>query len=209
MSSKRAIVYIDGFNLYYGLKAKHWKRYYWIDPYKLAGNLIHAGEMMTVSQVHYFTAPVLRELNEDAAKRHGIYLSALKTLPQLTIHLGTWIKKTVQCRKCGATWIKPEEKMSDVNIAVQMVQDAYEDCFDTAFLVSGDSDLMRPIKAIRDRCPGKDVRVAFPPKRRSWHLANIAHSNFMISKTTLRDSQLPEQVTNEDGYVLRRPETWY
>ena len=164
---------------------------------------------MTVSHVHYFTAPVLRELNKDAAKRHGIYLSALKTLPQLTIHLGTWVKKTVQCRRCEATWIKPEEKMSDVNIAVQMVQDAYEDCFDTAFLISGDGDLTRPIKTIRDRCPDKEVRVAFPPKRRSWHLADTAHSNFMIAKTTLRDSQLPEQVTNEDGYVLRRPETWH
>ena len=43
MSSKRAMVYIDGFNFYYGLKAKHWKRYYWIDPYKLACNLIHVG----------------------------------------------------------------------------------------------------------------------------------------------------------------------
>ncbi len=209
MSMKRASVYIDGFNLYYGLKAENWKRYYWLDPYKLACNLILVNEMMTVAQVHYFTAPVLRELDRDAAKRHQAYLSALETLPQLTIHSGTWVKKKVRCRECKATWIKPEEKMSDVNIAVQLIQDAYEDRFDTAFLVSGDGDLTRPIEAIRDRFPDKEVRVAFPPQRRSWHLTKTAHSDFVIARTTFRDSQLPDQVTNENGYVLKRPATWH
>ena len=28
---QRVAVYIDGFNLYYGLKSKGWSRYYWLD----------------------------------------------------------------------------------------------------------------------------------------------------------------------------------
>ena len=27
----RVIVYVDGFNLYYGLRSKGWKRFYWLD----------------------------------------------------------------------------------------------------------------------------------------------------------------------------------
>lgn len=208
MSSKRAMVYIDGFNLYHGLKEQKWRRYYWLDPCKLAHNLILPNEMMTVAQVHYFTAPVLQVHNGAAAKRQQIYLRTLETLPQLTIHLGTWFKKKIYCRSCGATWIKFEEKMSDVNIAFQLIEDAYEDKFDTAFLVSGDSDLTRPVEIVRDRFPNKEIRVAFPPKRRSWHLASTANRNFVITRTKLRDSQLPDQVLHQDGTVLKRPVSW-
>ncbi len=28
----RVIVYIDGFNLYFGLKSKGWRRYFWLNP---------------------------------------------------------------------------------------------------------------------------------------------------------------------------------
>ena len=208
MSSKRAMVYIDGFNLYHGLKAKKWKRYYWLDLCKLARNLILPNERMAVAHVHYFTAPVFQVRRGATAKRQQVYLKALETFPQLTIHSGTWFKKTTQCQACGATWIKYEEKMSDVNIAVQLVEDAYEDNFDTAFLVSGDSDLTRPVEIVRDRFPDKEVRVAFPPKRRSWHLASTAHRNFVITRTKLRDSQLPDQVSHQDGPVLKRPVAW-
>jgi len=27
----RVITYIDGFNLYFGLKSKDWQRYYWLN----------------------------------------------------------------------------------------------------------------------------------------------------------------------------------
>ena len=32
---KRVNIYVDGFNFYYGLKSKKWKKYYWIDIVKL------------------------------------------------------------------------------------------------------------------------------------------------------------------------------
>ena len=40
--------------------------------------------------------------------------------------------------------------MTDVNIATQMIIDAYQDKYDTAMLISGDSDLVPPIKAINE-----------------------------------------------------------
>jgi hypothetical protein len=36
--SLRTIAYIDGFNLYYGLRSKGWKRYYWLNLQMLAQN---------------------------------------------------------------------------------------------------------------------------------------------------------------------------
>ena len=208
MSSKRATAYIDGFNLFHGLKDRRWKQYYWLDPCALARNLIPADTAFTLTQVHYFTAPVQQGRDKEGARRQQIYLDALRTLPQLTIHFGKWVNKHMQCRMCGAVWNKPEEKMSDVNIAVQLVQDAYEDRFDTAFLVSGDSDLTSPVQTVRDRFPDREVRVAFPPRRRSRDLATTADVAFSIGRSKFRDSQLPVEVTSMDGYVLTRPSTW-
>lgn len=126
----------------------------------------------------------------------------------MTIHFGKWVSKDMTCRQCGATWSRAEEKMSDVNIAVQLVQDAYEGVFDVAFLISADSDLTGPVRTVQERFPDKDVRAAFPPKRRSWDLTATADVAFPIGRAKIRDSQLPDQVTRADGYVLKRPGTW-
>lgn len=40
-NSRRVITYIDGFNLYFGLKSKGWKRYYWIVLVRLANAIVH------------------------------------------------------------------------------------------------------------------------------------------------------------------------
>jgi len=36
----RVIAYIDGYNLYYGLREQGWKRYYWLNLQKLAGQFL-------------------------------------------------------------------------------------------------------------------------------------------------------------------------
>ena len=53
---ERVIVYVDGFNLYYGLKSKGWRRYYWIDMRRLAENLLLPGQVLAA--VRYFTARI-------------------------------------------------------------------------------------------------------------------------------------------------------
>jgi uncharacterized LabA/DUF88 family protein len=61
-----------------------------------------------------------------------------------------------------------EGKETDVNIATALHNDAALDRYDTALLVSGDSDLTR---AVRDIDVRKRVVVAFPPGRYSDVLA--------------------------------------
>lgn len=46
-----------------------------------------------------------------------------------------------------------EEKMTDVNIAVELLGDAQDDAFDTAIIISGDSDLTPPVRATLSRYP--------------------------------------------------------
>jgi len=54
-----------------------------------------------------------------------------------------------------------------VNIAIALTSDAFRDQFDTALLVSGDSDLTGPVLQIKQLFPAKRIVVAFPPARSS------------------------------------------
>lgn len=98
--------------------------------------------------------------------------------------------------------------MTDVNLAIQALADAFDDVFDTAIVVSGDSDLTTPLRKVRDRFAEKRIVVAFPPGRYSNERKRCAHGFFTIGEDKLRASQLPERIAKPDGYVLTRPATW-
>lgn len=98
--------------------------------------------------------------------------------------------------------------MTDVNIASRMLVDSFQDKFDTAFLISGDTDLIPPIKEIKSLFPKKRIIVAFPPGRHNISLQNMAHASFIVGRKKLLDSQLPEEVAKPDGYILRRSAEW-
>ena len=203
----RIVVYIDGFNLYYGLRSKGWRRYYWLDLCRLSQNLLRAKQRLVM--VRYFTAGVLPEPGDpDKPTRQNAYLEALATLPDLRVHYGYHVPKQQHCSSCGAIWQTYEEKMTDVNIAVELLGDAQDNAFDTAIIVSGDGDLASPARAVRERYPGKRTIVAFPPGRHSAGLRSAATASFTIGRDAFRDSQLPDRVVKPDGYVLTRPTKW-
>ncbi len=204
---ERVVVYVDGFNLYYGLKSRGWRRYYWLDLRRLSECLLRPQQEL--SAIRYFTARVSSESgNRDKPVRQNVYLEALATLPNLEIHYGYHMAKEQRCPRCGATQQTYEEKMTDVNIAVELLSDAQDDAFDTAIIISGDGDLASPVRAVRERYPGKRAIVAFPPGRHSAGLRRAAAGYLTIGRDMCRDSQFPDRVIKDDGYVLARPQGW-
>ena len=203
---ERVIVYVDGFNLYYGLKAKGWRRYYWLDVRLLAKNLLRSGQLLAM--VRYFTTRISPSSSTSKLKRQGTFLEALETRTDLHIHYGHYLAKDRRCSQCGADLTTHEEKMTDVNIAVELLGDAQDDAFDTAIVISGDSDLTPPVRATLSRYPEKRVIVAFPPARHSSQLEHAATAAFRIGRKRLKDSQFADEVVKPDGFVLRRPTQW-
>ena len=81
------MVYVDGFNLYYGLKSKGWRRFYWLDVRELSEKLLRAGQRLV--GVRYFTARitgnqqeknVAKQLTWKRLKRAGILRSTMATI---------------------------------------------------------------------------------------------------------------------------------
>lgn len=204
----RVITYVDGFNLYFGLRSKRWRRYYWLDLQRLACALLLSHQ--SLEGVHYFTSRIRSDgSNTEDVQRQTTYLEALGTRPLIRIHHGHFLEQRSKCRQCGAKWMGYEEKMTDVNIATQLLADAYDDHFDTALVISGDSDLTTPVRLVRTRFPDKRVVIGFPPDRRSHQLQQAASAYFVISETALRHSQLAAQVERADGFLLVRPAGWH
>jgi len=142
---QRVIAYIDGYNLYYGLRELHLKRFYWLNIQKLAEHYLRPGQGLTFTK--YFTTVV--KLPEDKRRRQTEFLDALKTLQYFQVYYGQFLSDTIVCRQCGHTYTTYHEKMTDVNISVEAMKDAFEDRFDVAFLFSADSDLVGSIQTVR------------------------------------------------------------
>jgi uncharacterized LabA/DUF88 family protein len=204
MSEQRVIVYVDGFNLYFGLRDSHYKRFYWLNIQSLAQNLLKENQQLIVTK--YFTARISGP--SDKRERQTTFLEALATLPDFKIYYGHYLSKDITCRNCRQSWQGFEEKMTDVNIATEMLVDAFENRFDTALLISADSDLVTPINRIKTLFPRKRVIVFFPPHRFSAHLKAAADVQLSLGHGLLAKSQFPDEVKKPDGYILRKPKEW-
>ena len=99
----------DGFNLYYGLRSKGWRRYYWLDLRSLSEQLLRPGQRLVM--VRYFTAGVFAEPGDpDKPVRQNTYLEALETLPNLHIHQGYHVAKDSNAALPAAPPGKPTKR---------------------------------------------------------------------------------------------------
>jgi uncharacterized LabA/DUF88 family protein len=101
-----------------------------------------------------------------------------------------------------------EEKETDVNIAVALLEDAVLDRYDTALLISADSDLCPAVRAMKRLRPEKRVVAAFPPRRQSGDLRRVVDGYLAIGDDKIRHSQLPQAVVAAGGITLHRPKHW-
>ncbi len=208
-------VYIDGFNLYYGcLKGTPHK---WLDLATFC-QASFPPPRNQITRIRYFTAHVnARSNNPQQRVRQQTYLRALRTLPHLTVHLGSYLEKPTRMplHPMPATGpktvqvMKSEEKGSDVNIATYLLVDAFDDEYETAVIVSNDSDLAEPIRLVRQKFK-KNVLVLHPcrPGRKpSFELRKVATKSLLVDTSLLPTCQLPGTLTDAHG-TIHKPATW-
>jgi len=59
------------------------------------------------------------------------------------------------CNNCKTYYTSHEEKQTDVNIGIYLIKEAFENSYDTAILVTNDTDLIPAIKMLKNRFPQK------------------------------------------------------
>jgi uncharacterized LabA/DUF88 family protein len=121
---------------------------------------------------------------------------------------GQFRKATKFCHACKRLYETFEEKETDVNIAIQLYEQAIANTYDTAIIISRDSDLAPVIRAIKKNFPQKRVGVLIPFGGRADVLKNEAHFYHKITKKHLFASLLPDPLTLADGSNIYCPTSW-
>jgi hypothetical protein len=222
-------VYIDGFNLYYGLlKGTPCK---WLDLERFCDSLLPKN---TVQKIYYFTARVDARPNDpDQPTRQMAYLNALATLPRVEIHYGSfmssvvsqavvdsdpvtgrWLRaqgkpilKTDAAGQTVKAWVfKSEEKGSDVNLAACLLRDAYRGACACAVIISNDSDLLTPIRMAKADC-GLTIGLVPPRAKGSVELKALADFKIDPRAHIVAGAQFPDIVATPGGQV-QKPANW-
>jgi len=201
---QRVIAYVDGFNLYFGLRSQGLRGALWLDIPSLMSRFLAPGQSLVATK--YFTSHLSGP--PDKARRQSVYLEALASRPGVELFFGQYQTEQIRCRACGERWPVNREKMTDVNIAVELMKDAMRDRLDIAFLVSADSDLAGPVAAFRELWPAKRILAIFPPGRGSIVLERLANGKRRIRRNLVLASQMPDEVIGPDGYAKHRPPAW-
>lgn len=200
----RVIAYVDGFNLYFGMRSQRLQHLYWLDISAVVRRLLERREVLVATK--YFTSRVSGPA--DKVRRQNQYLDALQALPAFQMVFGVFQTHDRRCGTCGSVHQEHNEKQTDVNIAVALLSDAHRDLFDTALLLTADADLVPAVVAVRQLFPQKRIIAMFPPGRGSIRLGQEVHSKRRIRQWVLEACQLPDEVAGLDEFPRRRPAEW-
>lgn len=205
MDKQRVIVYVDGFNFYYGLRSEpRWKRYYWLDVVSFFDKFMKDNQELIA--VKYFSA---RPYDNDKKRNQNAFFQANKENPRFRLILGKYLRKTFVCHNCHRQIHTYEEKESDVRIATQIVADAYQDNCDVAIVVSADSDMIPAMELAIEA--GKKVYAYFPPNQHSNNIRVLCGNVIDLARyeSRFRQSLLPDVVhLRASDYDLNIPEKW-
>lgn len=217
----KTIVYVDGYNLYYGLLRR--SAFKWLDLYHLFQD--HALEPgVDVVEVRYYTAPVLGRMADDpdSPQRQRSYLQALRKMPpsRVTVIEGKIHAATPMLRLVDPLHDLPDlkyvkvhdftEKKTDVNLAADLITGAWTGAYEQAVVCSNDTDLEGALRVIKQHCstvrlgliapiPSNDTRKIAADLRQLVDWAKI------LSPAHLECSQLPDKIP---GTAIRRPDAW-
>ena len=84
----RTIIYVDGFNLYFRLLQKR-PALKWLNIKTLAESVLNPTNQIVA--VRYYTARVSGRLDPQGPARQQVYLDALATVPEISVHMGMFL----------------------------------------------------------------------------------------------------------------------
>ena len=207
----RTSIYVDGLNLYY--RALKGTPYKWLDIKALASNLLQPHNK--INEIKYFTAIVSGMLDPGQPTRQKTYIRALeKYIPEISIYYGHFLSHAVNAPKAPLTKppkftkvFKTEEKGSDVNLGVHILNDAWQDKYDCAVIISNDSDLAEPLRIIREQHKEKVIGLLSPLIKGHPSQKLLRYANFVkrIRKGVLKISQMPEKIPESK---IHKPAQW-
>ena len=209
----RVAFLVDGFNVYHSIREAIKDgsgSIKWLDYLSLCRSYLNVfGREARLARVVYFSAYAthLQQTHPDVIVRHRKYVQALRSTGVEPM-MGRFKWRPRWCPTCQKEYPGHEEKETDVSIAVTLMELCLNDVCDIVVLVSGDTDLLPGIRAVKRLCTDKQVWVAFPYKRFNLELAQTAHGTIKIRRAKYAKHQLPDPTILPDGTLVTKPSGW-
>jgi uncharacterized LabA/DUF88 family protein len=142
----RTICFIDNSYIFRGSYKHQWR----VDFRKLIGLL--SGQD-PIWQTYFFAS----EEDPPNSDQTNLY-KYLKMALHFEVYLYPLRKRQMRCNACGNEWSSYSEKAAAIGMGATLVSLAYNNAFDTAVLVTGDSDFLEPIRTVKSL--GKRIELA-------------------------------------------------
>jgi hypothetical protein len=184
----------------------------WLDPVALFSKVLDPSKNPIVA-LKYFTARVQPTPNDPTVHiRQDTYLRALDVhCPLVELYYGHFLRHKVRMEHANPppasvdVW-KNEEKGSDVNLALHVLNDAWLNAYDCAVIVSNDSDLAEALSMVSQQHKLIGLVTPGAPQRHpSLQLRQHANFTRRIATWMLQNSQLPNPIP---GTTIHKPATW-
>jgi hypothetical protein len=211
---KKVVFYFDGFNFYHGFKSytsikNDWKNYYWLDFGKFCSQFVFAHDNQILYKIKYFTAPP-KNLRKRSKQSALFGANKIINKNKFDVINGHYSDKFINCNAtCKEQFIVPEEKCTDVNLALAMINDCLEGNVDIITLITADSDQVSTIKYIKNKFPKIKIRVYFPPDRKSNEIRGLMGNVVFLEnhEDKFKNAKLTRIVTDGEK-TYTRPEDW-
>jgi len=201
-------VYVDGFNLFYGALKR--TPYRWLDLRVLCHEMLPEDNILAIK---YFTARVsARPGDPGKPLRQEMFLRALRTLPGVSIHFGQFRTRPTKLPLSNTmppkfVWVdRTEEKGSDVNLAAHLLLNGFHKRYETAVLITNDSDLETPVRMVRQDL-GLQIGILNPHATHSSVLKQWANFTKRIRQSDVAAAQFPTTLTDKVG-AFSKPSSW-
>jgi uncharacterized LabA/DUF88 family protein len=203
--------FVDGFNLYHALDFlenspdhDRYHAYKWISLKKLCTCYLRAkGDQ--IAEILYFTT--LAFWDPDKVERHKKFIR-LQEADGVLVIFGEFKRRLRECKLCLREFPAFEEKQTDVNIAVKLLQYAFEGRFDKAIIISGDTDLLPAVKTVQKLFPAKQIGLVVPIGKASQVFRNQVDFSYKMKESHLKVARHADIVTLVDGSTLACPPNW-
>lgn len=177
---QRVAVFVDGGGFFYVRNAAQKAFQKQIDFEKFYKKLCHNRQLIRA----YFCNALPSQKKEPDAYRESIgYMTRLEYMPYVEVSR-SWLMYPPE----GG---KPVQKGVDMRVALHMVKLAYNNAYDIAILVTGDSDLVEAVKTVKEL--GKQVEyVCYPNVMRATELVKASDMTLEINAEWLKDCLIEE-----------------
>ena len=203
---EKTYVYIDGFNLYYGALHGNGSGYKWLNLQSWLSKILKRND---IKKIKYYTARVSGKYDAGKPIKQESYFRALKTLDCVEIIEGKFLfnNKRIRISDDVSLMVKvPEEKGTDVNLAVQLVHDAHAGKFNTAVVVSNDSDLAESIRIVANELH-LNIGIVSPFQTFNKQITQYASFKLPARDGAIMSSQFPS-VLNDGIGKFAKPSGW-